>query len=385
MGSASISAEVPETEALAGDREVPRVELSVVVPTYNEVDNIATMVESLAACLGSVEWEVIFVDDDSPDGTAERARELASRDPRVRCLHRVGRRGLSSACIEGMMSSSAPFLAVIDGDLQHDETRLPEMLERLRGGELDIVVGSRYVEGGGIGDWDQRRAAVSRIATRLSKSVLKADLTDPMSGFFMISRDAFHRCVRQMSGIGFKILLDVFASSPEPLRFAEIPYRFRLRQEGESKLDAYVAWEHLMLLADKALGRFVPARFVAFTLVGGLGVFVHLAVLSALFSGMGMPFVAAQAAATLVAMTFNFVLNNVLTYSDRRLRGWGWLRGWLSFTLVCSVGALANVGIAAYLFERGTFWLASGLAGIVVGAVWNYAATATYTWKNPAA
>ena len=282
-----------------------------------------------------------------------------------------------------MLASSAPFVAVMDADLQHDERLLRLMFETMKNQDLDIVVGSRYIEGGSIGDWDDSRAFVSRFATKLSRLVLKANLQDPMSGFFMITHSAMLECVKNgVSGIGFKILLDLFASAPKALRYKELPYEFRPRFAGASKLDATVAWEFFMMLLDKILGRVVPVRFIAFSLVGGFGIFVHLAVLTILFRGYVITFVVAQAVAALVAMTSNFALNNLLTYRDRRLRGWKVLRGWLSFAAASSVGALANVGIANYLFEREQFWLVSAIAGILVGAVWNYAVTAMYTWGS---
>jgi dolichol-phosphate mannosyltransferase len=328
-------------------------QLSIVVPTFNEAGNVVELRDRVAAALPGVDWEMIYVDDDSPDGTAATARELAQRDGRVRCIQRIGRRGLSSACIEGMLASSAPLVAVIDADLQHDERLLPAMFDALRGDDLDVVVGSRYAEGGSMDGWDRTRVATSRFATRLSRLVLKADLQDTMSGFFMIRRAAVERCVRAgMSGVGFKILLDLFATSPEPLRCRELPYEFRNRFSGESKLDTMVAWEFLMMLLDHYLGRIVPVRFIAFSLVGLFGLGVHLAVLATLFRGIGASFLVAQTAATLVAMTFNFAVNNVLTYRDMQLRGWKLLSGWLSFSLACSVGALANVGIATYLFDQ---------------------------------
>ncbi len=323
------------------------VELSIIVPTYKEIDNIADVVKHVHVCLEGVAWELIFVDDDSPDGTADRVREIARTDPHVRCLQRIGRRGLSSACIEGMLSSSAPYVAVMDADLQHDETLLPTMLNILRQGDTDIVIGSRYTPGGEVGQWDKSRARISRLATRLSHLVLKADLADPMSGFFMMTHDAMIRCMKgNISSIGFKILLDLFASSPRPLRFKELPYYFRERQAGESKLDAMVAWEYILLLLDKLIGHIVPIRFVAFSLIGGVGVLVHLLALTIVYHTMSMPFVTGQTIATLMAMTSNFFLNNFLTYHDMRLRGWGLLCGWISFMLACSVGAIANVGIA---------------------------------------
>jgi len=357
-------------------------ELSVIVPTFNERGNVHELVKRLSEVLAGISWKVIFVDDDSPDGTADAVRELAQKDSNIRCLQRVGRRGLASATIEGMLATSSPYLAVMDGDLQHDEALLPAMLEVLRREPVDIVVGSRYVEGGGVGEWTESRALISQWAGKLSRIIVRADLADPMSGFFMVRRESFHRVLPRLSGVGFKILLDLFASSARPLRFKELPFQFRPRHAGESKLDSQVAWEYLLLLLDKLFGNVVPVRFVAFSIVGGLGVIFHMLVLTVAFKGLGYGFVSSQAMATIAAMTFNFILNNLLTYRDRRLRGWGLLRGWITFNLACGVGAMANVGVASYLFgTRMDLWAVSALAGIVVGAVWNYALTQIYTWK----
>lgn len=366
----------------ASETVVQAPELSIIVPTFNERDNVLELVRRLEACLNGHRWEVIFVDDDSPDGTAARIREIARHNPRVRCLQRIGRRGLSSACVEGMMASSAPFLAVMDADCQHDESVLPRMLDILRAGDTDVVVGSRYTDGGGIGGWNGSRAKMSRLATRLSRAVIRQNLSDPMSGFFALRRNVLELAVRDLSNIGFKILLDLIATSPHPLRLRETPYTFGNRHAGESKLDSQAMWGYVMLLADKLIGHIVPVRFVAFALVGTVGVFVHFAVLSTLFRVLSIPFRFSQAAATMAAMAGNFALNNALTYRDMRLKGWQWIKGLMSFSLSCSLGALANVGIASYLFKRDTSWPLAALAGIVVGAVWNYAVTAFYTWSK---
>jgi dolichol-phosphate mannosyltransferase len=358
-------------------------ELAVVVPTYNEADNVAEIVRRVGVALDGIDWELIFVDDDSADETWRLARDLARGDRRVRVLQRVGRRGLSSACIEGMLATAAPYIAVIDGDLQHDETLLPQMLTAIKGEGLDLVVGSRYVTGGGVGDWDARRQSMSRLAGAIGRLLIKVDLKDPMSGFFMLKAGLLQTCVRGLSGVGYKILLDIFASCPQPPRFKELPYEFRQRTAGASKLDKAVLWEYLLMVLQKFLGPLIPIRFIAFSLIGGLGVLVHLAVLWALYRRAGFDFVTGQSAATLVAMTSNFFLNNILTYRDMRLRGRDLLWGWLSFVLACSVGALANVGIATYLYQADSSWVLSAVAGILVGAVWNYAVTAVYTWRKP--
>jgi dolichol-phosphate mannosyltransferase len=358
-------------------------ELSVIVPTFNEAANVRPLVERLHAALAGLHWEVIFVDDDSPDRTAAAVHALAAADPRVRCLRRVGRRGLASACVEGMLASTAPLLAVMDADLQHDERLLPAMVETLRGDRADLVIGSRYLHGRDVPGWDERRQGLSHVATRLARMALRVEVSDPMSGFFMLRKELLDRAVHRLSATGFKILLDLIVSAPTPPRIRELPYTFRQRQAGESKFDGRAAQDFLLLLLDKTLGRWMPARFVLFSMIGGLGVAVHLAVLLLLFKGLGTGFIAGQTVATLVAMTSNFALNNELTYRDRRLRGWRWLKGWLIFCITCSIGALANVGIAAQLFVRQTPWLLSALGGIAVGAVWNYAVSAFYTWDRP--
>lgn len=373
---ADSAAEAPPASAAATG-----VELSIVVPTFNEAHNVRTLVERLTQSLGGVEWEVIFTDDDSPDGTSGVVRALARSNRRVRCLQRIGRRGLSSACVEGMLASSSPFIAVMDADLQHDERILPAMLRLLRSGQADLVIGSRYVEGGSMGEFADERVRLSQFATRLALATTKVSVDDPMSGFFMLTSDLVQKTVRQLSAIGFKILLDLLASAPEGTRVKEVPYRFGERVAGESKLDSKAAWDYLVLLVDKTAGRFVPTRFLIFAAVGGLGVGVHMAVLAALFKSGTSSFMWGQAWAALAAMTFNFALNNALTYRDRRLRGFDWLRGWFTFVLACSVGAAANVGIAEFLFEQQQFWAVSALAGIVIGAVWNYAVTSFYTWR----
>ncbi|MDG2375306.1 MAG: glycosyltransferase family 2 protein [Woeseiaceae bacterium] len=359
------------------------VELSVIIPTFNERANVLELIQRLQTTLVKYRWEVIFVDDDSPDETARLVREIAQCDIRVRCIQRIARRGLSSACTEGMLSSSAPYMAVIDGDLQHDETLLPKMLEVLKHDKADIVVGTRYSPRGGLGEWDRSRVAISRVATWLSRLVLKAELSDPMSGFFMLRREVFEHSVRSLSGIGYKILVDIIASSEHPPRLAEIPYDFRTRESGESKLDARSVWDYLMLLIDKFVGHIVPVRFISFCLIGGFGVIAHFVVLGFLFNEIGLGFTYSQATATFVAMAGNYALNNLLTYRDMRLRGWQWLRGWVSFTAACSIGALANVGVASYLFSMDQQWGLAALAGILVSTVWNYAVTMVYTWKIP--
>jgi dolichol-phosphate mannosyltransferase len=359
-------------------------ELSIVVPVLNEAKNLSILVDRLSETLNKerIDWEVVFVDDDSQDGSRAALIDLANQNSRVRFITRIGRQGLSSAAIEGMLSSSARHLAVMDGDLQHDETLLPKMLVELQSDEVEVVVGSRFAKGASLGEFSSTREKISNLGNWLARLTIKTELKDPLNGFFMIKREAFEPTLYDLSGTGFKILVDILASSPRPLKVKELGFNFGKRIHGESKIDSLVAVEFLTLLAEKWLGFLVPVRFLFFTAVGGLGVFIHLAILSLLFKTLGWQFYSAQATATLLTMAINFSLNNVLTYRDRRLSGFGFIKGLLSFYLVCSVGALANFQFAEFLFSEGIHWILAGLAGAIVGAVWNYAMTSTFTWAK---
>ena len=359
-------------------------ELSIIVPTFNERDNIRPLIEILSANLTDVAWEAIFVDDDSPDGTAQHVRSLMAEFPNIRCIHRIGRRGLSSACVEGMLASASPFLAVVDGDLQHDLSVLPLMFHTLKRDQLEIVVGSRYVDGGGTGDWARSRLRISGLATRMGSKLLRSSLKDPMSGYFVLSRDLLDRTVRRLTGRGFKILLDIFLSSERTVRFAEIPYTMRSRVRGDSKLDSLVVWEFVMLLLDKLVGRFIPIRFIMFVTVGFVGAAGHIGVLGLMTRFFDYPFLVGQSVATAVAMTINFFLNNVLTQRDRKLHGRQLLSGLASFYLACSIGGAISVVLANFLFGNGIPWWMAGLLGAVVGAVWNFAITSSFTWQRGA-
>jgi dolichol-phosphate mannosyltransferase len=356
--------------------------LSVIVPTFNERDNIEPLLRRLDTALAGVTWEVIFVDDNSPDRTWDVVRGLARQDTRVRCIRRIGRRGLSGACIEGILASSAPYAAVIDADLQHDESQLPKMLQLLETGHADLLVGSRYIAGGSAESFNKQRAGASALATQVAKRVLRIEISDPMSGFFMMRRDRFEELAPQLSTQGFKILLDIVATGRGKLRVKEIPYTFGSRLHGESKLDAMVALDFVGLVLAKLTNDVVSLRFLLFAMVGSLGLFVHLAALYTALEAFDVPFPEAQAAGALCAMTSNFILNNFLTYRDQRLRGFAILRGLLLFYLVCSVGLLANVGVAFSVYDQEPIWWLAGAAGALMGVVWNYAMSGLFVWRK---
>lgn len=392
--SSSDLVQAAEAAAEAVSPPAKPLELAVVLPTYNERKNIATMVARLDKALAGVAWEAIYVDDNSPDGTADEARRLSLVDPRVRCIQRIGRRGLASAAIEGMCATAAPVVAVMDADHQHDPELLPQMLQAITSGEYDLAYASRFAEGASTDAWGRPdRVKASGLANRIANKVTGVELTDPMSGFFMLRARTLRADAHRLSGVGFKILLDILATVETPLRVKEFPLNFAARAEGESKLDQTVVFEFLVGLYDKWLGRIIPTRFALFGTVGAMGVVVQLAVLwIMLHIVFGERFVygnwsesttfnISNTIAALVAMTFNFVLNNELTYSDKRLRGFGPLmRGWAQFALTCSLGLLTNIGSAAVLKTIGVHDVLAVVTGVLLASVFNFALSSKFVW-----
>jgi dolichol-phosphate mannosyltransferase len=378
----TIAADRPRADAIWPIRPKPAgYAFAVIVPTYNEAENVAGIVAALDGALAGIRAEIVFVDDWSADGTAARIAEIAATRPDIRVIRRFDRKGLASAVIEGMMATSAPIVAVIDGDGQHDERLLPRLFALVDSGRADVAIGSRYCDEGSTGEWDERRLAYSRAATRLSQLVLRGPVSDPMSGFFAIRRETVEGLLPRLSGRGFKILFDLLSSSPEPLRTVELPFRFRERTAGESKLGAGIVLDYLVMIADRLIRRYMPSRFVMFALVGTLGLGVHLGVLRALL-GAGAGFEAAQAGAVVTAIAFNFLVNNGFTFRDRKLKGLRLVAGLASFYAVCGLGALANIGTGAVLFAGHHTWWLSGVAGALVGSLWNFAAATLVTWRK---
>lgn len=360
---------------------MPR-DLAVIIPTLNEAGNIVPLVEGVEQALEGRDWEIVFVDDDSDDGTREIIEELAAARPEIRLLRRIGRRGLASASIEGMLATTARYIAVMDADLQHDERLLPRMLEALEADALDIVVASRYMSGGSAGDLAAGRKHISRLGTLGGRLLLRSELTDPMSGFFMIRREAFAELAPALSGRGFKILLDIMASAPRPLKSGEVPFTFRERLSGASKLDALVSLEFAMLLADKLAGRTIPVRFFTFLSAAAVGPGVHLLALYLVYRVWETGFGLAQATATVVAMSVSHYLDTLFTYRSHRLRGRLRLKEMAFFCLFGVPGAVASVLLAVYLFQLQVPWLVAGLMGALVSAAWTYGVNSTLSWAR---
>jgi dolichol-phosphate mannosyltransferase len=357
--------------------------LSIVVPTFQESANVSILFERIKSALGAAPWELIVVDDDSPDGTSNIAFTLAVEDRRVRCLRRVNRSGLAGAVIEGWMSSSADFVAVIDADLQHDETILPKMYEALAKGSVDLAIGTRLRERAGDGALSAARQTLSDLGAWFFRRIAGAPVTDPMSGFFMVRREIVSRLAPRLSPDGFKILVDVLLSAGAGLKIVELPYTFRKRYAGESKLTPLVGIDFLGLVVHHATGGILPIRFVLFAMIGAIGLIVHIVTLWIVLRWFQtLPFNAGQLIATIVAMGSNFILNNEVTYRAYRFRGLGKVLGFLAFALGCGVGALANIDIASWLYRADQTWWVAGLAGALLSVVWNYAVSTNVIWRR---
>lgn len=361
------------------------LQVSVVVPVFNESANVATLVRRVEGVLGSIGWEVIFVDDASPDGTGDAVRAIARTDRRVRLLERHDRRGLSSAVIEGALASAADVVAVMDGDLQHDESVLPQLYETVASGQADIAAASRFLQQGGAdGLSSARRLQMSNTGIDLANRAFGLDLTDPLTGFFAIRRDLVIEALPHLSGQGFKVFLDLITALPRRPEVVELPFRFRPRLHGESKLDRRVMYDFALFFIEKKIRPVLPlpARFISFALINALGILVHLATLVVMVGGLGTGFTLAQLVGTLFGMTFNFAVNNAVTYADQTLRGRQFVIGFVVFCALCSVGILANVGMANVLHERYSElnYMLPALAGALVAVVWNYGATRVLVW-----
>lgn len=360
-------------------------QLTVIVPTFNEEGNVIPLYRELLKSLKNIKFEVLFVDDDSNDKTLEEITKLTQTYKNVRYIRRIDRRGLSSACIEGFASSNSNYLAVIDADLQHDPVSLKNMLAKIKAENLDIVVASRFRAGASVAGLSVARQELSKFGNLISSIVTGANLTDPLSGYFIITKQMINTLIHNLSGRGFKILLDIFSTARQlkiKLKYEEVNTNFRERLHGYSKLDILTLLEFLNLLLDKLIGRFIPVRFVLFTLVGSFGLALHMVILWIAMRLFGIEFTVSQTLATILVMTSNFFMNNIFTFRDRRLSGLKIIKGLLSFYAACSIGGLFNVLVATFLYERGIIWFIAGFLGCVVGSIWNYAISSFFTWRK---
>ena len=358
--------------------------LSIVIPTYNEKDNIFKLLEKLKKVLKSINHEIIFVDDNSPDGTSAVIKDCMKKSSKIRLIHRIGRKGLAGAVIEGVFAANADLVAVMDCDLQHDETKLLDMINLFsKNKSLDIVIGSRFTETGEISEkaFSKMRELGSKATTLIIKKVLNIASTDPLSGFFMVKKESFLKSSENLQTQGFKVLADFLATSGKHIEIKEIGYSFKNRIAGESKMSFITALELIGLVLSQILKGRVSIRFILFCMVGLSGIFVQL-----LITGLAMllinQFPTSQTLGIIVAMTSNYFLNNTITFQERKLKSLDLIRGLFSFYIICSLGAFANIAVATYIFGFSSNWLISSFVGACFGAVWNFTLTSIFTWKS---
>jgi dolichol-phosphate mannosyltransferase len=375
--------------------------VSVITPTYDEAENLPELVRRIHESLANVPHEIIVADDNSPDRTWAVAESLAADDETITVLRRFHDPGLSAAVLDGMSAARGSYLAVIDADLQHDPAALAPMLEMLRSGNADVAVGSRESEGGGYGEWSTQRRFVSWVATAIAKVFLRVPTDDPMSGYFMLTRDAYESTAVQINPMGFKILLE-FIGRNRDLRVGEVGYEFANRVHGRTKLNRSIIRSYLLAVAELRLGRQVDPVFLLYVMVGALGLVVN-STLFTLFEALGFPlintgvnealdpiyssFVASVAVTTLLL----FVVNNEFTFWEQRYTGWKMLPALLLFGLMTLVGTLVHVAVFSWLQETG-FALAllgadaarvlHNLIGATVALVVNWYLNTSFVWKR---
>jgi dolichol-phosphate mannosyltransferase len=368
---------------------------SLIVPTYNESQNVLHIVEVLTALLDAAlpdAYELIIVDDDSPDRTWEIAQRLMPQYPTLRVMRRQTERGLSSAVIRGWQAARGEVLGVIDGDLQHPPEVLLKLLQSIQNG-ADLAVGSRHVEGGGTSDWGLIRRILSRGAQLLGLMILPSvvgRVSDPMSGYFMVRRSAIAEVVLQP--FGYKILLEVIGRGNVG-RIAEVGYVFQERKEGESKVTWRQYVEYLMHLAKlRSRGRitrlretFQMGRFLRFGLVGFSGLFVDMAMFYLLRSYLHLPIARSTILSAEVAVVNNFLWNDVWTFRDisrgqpgKRKR----FKRFLKFNLICLMGIVLQALVVSFLHDvfRVNEFLAK-LMAIAVVTFWNFWVNLKLSWR----
>lgn len=356
-------------------------DLTIIIPTLNERENVPILLEKLNVLLASIEYEVIIVDDNSKDKTWEVANNLKSIYKNLTVIRRINRNGLSSAVIEGFVIAESENILVMDADLQHDEDIIPQMLQEINNG-YNVVIGSRYIDGGSMGQWGKLRVWISQFATKIAKIVLRHDIKDTMSGFFMVKKDIVNNCLERLSGKGFKILLDILTNSHDiDINVKEVPYTFKTRQLGESKLSSSVIFQFLEFLYLKTIGRVIPFRFFIFSLVGCFGAILHFLFLTIFYKVIQLEFNLALIIAIEVAIIFNYFFNNILTFKDKRIKGIQIILGLFSYNLITLFGGFINFCISNYLIFNGLHWIFSSLIGATAGVLWNYILTKSIIWR----
>lgn len=379
-------------------------EVSVILPTYNEAENIPLIVKKLETVLKKFNYEILIVDDNSPDKTYDIAVRLGENNKRIRAIRRVHERGLSSAIVAGFANANGKYRIVMDADMQHDEKVLPLFIEKFREG-YDLVIGTRRAEGGGTKNWSWIRRFISRVASLMARIILVKKSTDPGSGFFGVSKEYFEKSKDKLNPRGFKILLE-FLALDDKAKMAEVGYVFLPRIYGTSKLSTKVVLEFLIALYELRIGKVISLEFIKYSMVGLSGVAVNLVfqfigenyIFKALalkpflsFSGSGTALLShisrsqvAVALAIEISIFWNFILNNWWTFKNYKISGfWKLIRGFIVFNFVCLAGALINLSVFSIAMEKLSMNIyVANLTGIIFATMWNYLINVQTTWNE---
>jgi len=356
-------------------------DLSIVIPTYNEASNIIAIIESINSTLGDVaSYEIIVVDDNSKDKTWELAEQYADKYKNITCFRRITSKGLSSAVIDGFMISRGKFISVIDADLQHDESILPKMLNYCHNG-ADLAIGSRYCQDGSTGEWGLIRKLISKVATKISQKIGNIYMSDPMSGFFMIRRDVFLNVVDKLNAKGYKILLDIVSQlDASKINMIEVPYTFKKRSRGESKLTPEVVFQLIDFIYLKIVGNYIPIEYVKFVTVGAIGAVVHFTILYLMHIVFDNNYQNALIIAIEFSLIINYFINNLWTFKEKTHTGLKKIIGLVKFNILSGVGGIISYYISISLFDSGVNWIFASTIGAIVASLWNYNLNKILTW-----
>ncbi len=359
--------------------------LTIIIPTFNEFENVDKIIEKLKKVLyNRISYKIIFVDDNSNDGTSDKIKQYQKENSNIELILRIGRRGLAGACIEGIANSKSELIAIMDCDLQHDENKIPEMVDLFnQSSELDLVVGSRHTKDGiSSTGFSKVRSYGSIIATKITQILLRIKVSDPMSGFFMVRRKSIFPIIQKLQPDGFKILADIIACNRGKWVIKEIGYTFRKRVAGNSKMNFSVLLELIALIVSHLSFRYLSMRFVMFGMVGTSGIIVQVLSTFILITFLDYNFIVSHFLSVMIAMTSNFTLNNIITFKDRSLSGYRYFKGLISFYVVCSAGAFLNIASADFLYKELEIWIISSIIGAFIGAIWNFLSSSIVTWKT---
>ncbi|MCR9143815.1 MAG: glycosyltransferase family 2 protein [bacterium] len=376
----------------------PRV--SVIIPTYNEAENVPILLERLGRTLADIPHEIIVVDDNSPDGTWQVAEQISLNSANLRVIRRLNERGLSSAVVAGMSAAKGQCLAVMDSDLQHDEAALPEMIETVLAPDqkVELAIGSRGVAGGSYGDFSKGRRFMSWVAAAMARMMLPVNVKDPMSGFFVVRREVFVECADRINPLGFKILLEFIGRNPG-IKIKEVGYSFRLREHGETKLSGSVIRNYIIALYDMRFGQYVSSTFMMYAFVGSTGVLVNLLGfalgeflrLPRFTSGLPAldPLYLSVPFGIQLSIITNYFLNNYITFYESRHKGSALVKGLVLFQIISMVGIviqwsvfqlLQTNGFLAGMLEENLRSYANNAIGIILATVGNYYLNLNVTW-----